>query len=286
VSPLRSCAAALTGALLALVLVAAATASSAGPAAAPAATLYAVGDIASCNSAGDEKTARLLQGTRGPIAALGDLVYPNGTEKDFRRCFDPSWGRLAPRMRAALGNHEYNSGTAEAAIARFHLPANGWYSYRLGAWHVVVLNSNCKHVGGCDRESPQWRWLRADLAAHPARCTLAYWHHARFSSGLHGSTASMAELWSLLAQAHADVVLAGHDHHYERFAPRSGIRSFVVGTGGAESYPVLFTIPGSVVHEAGIFGVLRLRLGVGRYGWRYLPAGGATFTDAGSGTCS
>ena len=149
----------------------------------------------------------------------------------------------------------------------------------------MVLNSNCARVGGCDVGSPQWRWLRSDLATHPTRCTLAYWHHPRFSSGLHGSTTSMAALWDLLARAHADVVLAGHDHDYERFAPQSGIRSFVVGTGGASAYPVVFPIRGSVVHRSGVFGVLRLRLRPGAYDWRYLPAGGATFADAGSSSC-
>ena len=248
-------------------------------------TLHAVGDIASCASRGDEQTAKLLYSTHGPIAALGDLVYPDGTEADFRSCFDPSWGPLAARIRPALGNHEYRSGSARAAIERFHLPRRGWYGYELGSWHVVVLNSNCDEIGGCGRLSPQWRWLRDDLARHPALCTLAYWHHPRFSSGLHGSTATMAPLWNLLARAHAEIVLAGHDHDYERFAPVDGIRSFVVGTGGAERYPVLFARRGSVVHDTGTFGVLRLRLGPRGYTWRFLPAADGTFTDAGSGDC-
>jgi len=248
-------------------------------------TLYAVGDIASCDSTGDEQTARLLRSTHGPIAALGDLVYPDGTEADFRRCFDPSWGRLAARVRPALGNHEYRSGSARAAIARFDLPRRGWYAYDLGSWHVVVLNSNCDKVAGCGRGSAQWRWLRADLAAHPSLCTLAYWHHSRFSSGLHGSRANVAPLWNLLARAGAEIVLGGHDHDYERFAPVDGIRSFVVGTGGAERYPILFGRAGSVVHNTANFGVLRLRLGPRGYAWRFLPAGQGTFTDAGTGTC-
>jgi len=252
---------------------------------APAATLYAAGDIASCDSQGDEQTAALLRSTHGTIAVLGDIAYPDGTRSDFERCFDPSWGSLAPRLRPALGNHEYNSGSADAAIARFRLPPRGWYSYRLDSWHVVVLNSNCDEVGGCAAGSAQWRWLRADLVAHPARCTLAYWHHPRFSSGPHGSTASMAALWKLLAAKRADIVLSGHDHDYERFAPIAGIREFVVGTGGASHYPILVTRPGSVVHDDSTFGVLRLRLAPTGYEWRFLPAGSGTFTDAGSGTC-
>jgi alkaline phosphatase len=247
-------------------------------------TLYAAGDIATCHGQSDEQTAKLLKSTNGPIAALGDLVYPDGTEEDFRNCFDPSWGPLTPRIRAALGNHEYNSGSAQPAIDRFHLPANGWYAYEAGSWHVVVLNSNCDDVA-CGRGSPQWRWLRSDLAKHPSLCTLAYWHAPRFSSGLHGSSATMAPLWNLLARAHADVVLSGHDHDYERFAPIDGIREFVVGTGGAEHYPIIFTRDSSVVHNTAAFGVLRLRLGLGSYAWRFLPAGGSAFTDAGSGRC-
>ncbi len=172
-------------------------------------TLIAVGDIASCSSDGDEQTAALVSKLPGTIAVLGDIAYQNGSAQDFANCFDPSWGRLVPRIRAALGNHEYNTGTASVAIDLFGLPPNGWYSYSLGAWHVIVLNSNCSRVGGCERASPQWRWLQADLAAHPSRCTLAYWHHPRFSSGLHGSDAAYAPFWDLLARAKADVVLAG-----------------------------------------------------------------------------
>ena len=163
---------------------------------------------------------------------LGDIAYENGSESDFANCFEPSWGKLVPRIKAALGNHEYNTPGAAPAFKLFGLPPNGWYSYSLGAWHVIVLNSNCSEVGGCGRDSPQARWLEADLAAHPARCTLAYWHHPRFSSGIHGSNVAYAPFWDILARAKADLVLQGHDHDYERFAPLKGIRSFVVGTGG------------------------------------------------------
>ena len=148
------------------------------------ATLLAVGDIASCASNGDEQTAALVSRIPGTIAVLGDIAYENGSDADFANCFEPSWGKLVPRIKAALGNHEYNTAGAAPAIELFGLPPNGWYSYSLGAWHVIVLNSNCSEVGGCERDSPQARWLQADLAAHPARCTLAYWHHPRFSSGM------------------------------------------------------------------------------------------------------
>ena len=249
------------------------------------ATLIAVGDIASCSSDGDEQTAALVSTLRGPIAVLGDIAYDNGTAAEFANCFDPNWGPLVPRIRAALGNHEYNSGTAAVAIDRFRLPQNGWYSYTLGAWHVIVLNSNCDKVGGCERGSPQWRWLQADLAAHPTRCTLAYWHHPRFSSGEHGSDVAYAPFWDLLSRAKADVVLQGHDHDYERFAPLRGIRSFVVGTGGRSHYRFTTARPGSVARNDDAYGVLRLTLEPGRYGWSFLPVRGGTFRDTGTANC-
>ncbi len=249
------------------------------------ATLIAVGDIASCASGGDEQTAALVSALPGPIAVLGDIAYDNGTAEDFAKCFDPSWGPLVPRIRAALGNHEYNSGTASVAIDRFRLPQRGWYSYALGAWHVIVLNSNCAEVGGCERGSAQWRWLRADLAAHRNRCTLAYWHHPRFSSGAHGSNVAYAPFWDLLARAKVDVVLQGHDHHYERFAPLQGIRSFVVGTGGKSLYPTLWRRSGSIVRNSSTYGVLRLTLRPAGYAWTFLPVPGSTFGDAGTARC-
>jgi hypothetical protein len=249
------------------------------------ATLLAAGDIASCSSSGDEATAAILARHPGTVAVLGDAVYERGTADEFRRCYTPSWGRFRARTRAALGNHEYRSGTAAAAIDYFRLPVRGWYVYDLGSWRVIVLNSNCRPAGGCTRGSPQWRWLRSELAGRPSRCTLAYWHHPRWSSGLHGADATMADLWRLLAEARVDVALAGHDHHYERFAPIDGIRSFVVGTGGRSHYPAFWRLPASRALNWTTFGVLRLTLADGRYEWRFLPVSGQNYTDAGSGTC-
>ena len=257
----------------------------AGAAPQPTTTLIAVGDIASCTSDGDEQTAALVSTLRGPIAVLGDIAYENGTADDFAKCFTPSWGRLVPRIRAALGNHEYNTGTAAVAIGLFRLPPQGWYSYSLGAWHVIVLNSNCDKIGGCERGSPQWRWLQADLTSHPTRCTLAYWHHPRFSSGEHGSNVAYAPFWDLLARAKADVVLGGHDHDYERFGPLRGIRSFVVGTGGRSHYRFTPPRPGSVVRNDDTYGVLRLTLKPDSYDWAFLPISGGTFRDAGTARC-
>jgi hypothetical protein len=259
-----------------------------GPAAAPApgpATVVAVGDIASCGVETDSAVADAIAGIPGTLALLGDTVYERGTAEEYRECYAPVLGRFWRRTKAALGNHEYGTGNADAAIAYFRLPPTGWYSYNRGAWHVVVLNSNCSKVGGCHAGSPQERWLRRDLAAHRSRCTLAYWHHPRWSSGFHGSDATVAPLWRTLARARVDVVLAGHDHHYERFAPIDGIRSFVVGTGGRSLYPVLLRRRGSQAVNAREFGVLRLTLRAGSYAWRFVPVAGGTYSDAGSGRC-
>ncbi len=275
----RATLATVAGLGLALLLV------GAGGTARRAPTLLAVGDIASCSSKGDEQTAALVKRLPGPIAVLGDIAYETGSSADFAHCFDPSWGPLVPRIRAALGNHEYGTGTAAVAISRLRLPRNGWYSYSIGAWHVIVLNSNCDEIGGCGRDSQQWLWLRADLATHKNRCTLAYWHHPRFSSGPHGSDVAYAPFWDLLAHAKADVVLSGHDHDYERFAPKKGIRSFVVGTGGKTLYPTLIPRAGSVVRNSSTYGVLRLTLRPTGYDWQFLPVRGGTFRDAGHATC-
>jgi 3',5'-cyclic AMP phosphodiesterase CpdA len=250
---------------------------------APAPTVVAAGDIASCRSSGDEATAALVQRIPGTVAVLGDSVYERGTAAEFHRCY--SWARVRGRTRAALGNHEYLTDSAAPARAYFKLPARGYYSYRLGSWLVVVLNSNCGPAGGCGLGSPQQAWLERTLATQPGSCTLAYFHHPRWSSGLHGSDRTMAALWQTLARAKADVVLAGHDHHYERFAPISGIRSFVVGTGGRSVYPVLRRLQASEVVNARTFGVLRLTLRADAYDWRFVPVAGSSFTDAGTGPC-
>jgi acid phosphatase type 7 len=264
-------------------LILAATVATALSLLAPPPTLVAAGDIASCSSGGDEQTAAIVARTPGTVAVLGDAVYERGSTAEFRDCY--SWRRFRSRTRAALGNHEYGSAGAAPAKAYFRLPPRGYYSYELGAWHVVVLNSNCGPAGGCGTGSPQQRWLADDLAKSTARCTLAYSHHPRFSSGLHGSDRTMTPLWSTLARAGTDVVLAGHDHHYERFAPIDGIRSFVVGTGGRSNYPVLWRLRGSVVVNDGVFGVLRLTLRPEAYDWQFLPVPGSSFRDRGSARC-
>jgi acid phosphatase type 7 len=267
-------------------------------AAPPPATLVAAGDVASCDSDGDERTAAVVARIPGTVAVLGDSVYERGTPEEFASCYAPSWGGFRARTRPAVGNHEYGTPGAAGYFAYFGSraghPARGWYAYRLGEWRIVVLNSNCGRVGGCGPGSPQLMWLRAELRRHRAACTLAYWHHPRFSSGLRGPDRTVVPLWNALHAAGADVVLAGHDHHYERFAPlapsgrvdrRRGIRQFVVGTGGRSHYPTVRRTPGSEVRDWQTFGVLRLTLRAGAYDWRFVPVEGGRFTDAGSGRC-
>ncbi len=256
-----------------------------------------MGDVGSCGSEGDEATAARVAGIPGTLALLGDIAYNEGSDEDFAKCYAPSWGRFRARTRPTPGNHEYRTEGAAGYFRYFGTraaPPNGWYDYRLGAWHIVVLNSNCDHVGGCEAASPQGRWLRRTLAANKARCTLAYWHHARFSSGQHGDDDEMEPLWQALYADGADVVLSGHDHIYERFAPqtpdgradsRRGIREFVVGTGGKSHYKIRDPAATSVVRNNDTFGVLRLTLHPTRYEYRFVPAAGGTFTDSGRGTC-
>lgn len=263
----------------------------------PEATILAAGDIAGCETQGDEKTAALLDRHQGTVLTLGDNVYDKGTAREFADCYGPTWGRHLGRTRPAPGNHDYGNGRAVAYFEYFGAaagePGKGWYSFDLGGWHLVALNSNCAAAGGCGPGSEQERWLRADLAAHPRTCTLAYWHHARFSSGLHGDNDVTEGLWRALHEAGADVVLTGHDHDYERFAPLApdgrpdpaGIRQFVVGTGGRSLYPFRSPIPGSEVRNAAGYGVLRLTLKDRGYTWRFLPVEGSTFADSGEAAC-
>jgi alkaline phosphatase len=255
--------------------------------AAPAA-LIAAGDIASCDQEGDSATAALIEGLKGTVAALGDLVYPAGSAETYAECYDPAWGPFKDRTRPAMGNHDAQDDGGAAYFDYFGdaagTPDEGWYSYQLGAWHVVVLNSNCDLVG-CDQGSQQLDWLTTDLAQSDSRCTLAYWHHPRFSSGPHGDQAQVAPLWDALAEADADLVLDGHDHLYERFAPQDGgVREFTVGTGGQDLYPAETAEPSSEVLIDDAHGVLDLTLHPDSYDWSFIEADG-TEADSGSDVC-
>ena len=275
------------------------TSAAAGIAAASDPVVLAAGDIASCERKSDEQTAELLDALPGAILALGDLAYPAGSAREFAECYGPSWGRHKARTHPTPGNHDYRADGAEPYFAYFGAvagrPDQGWYSFDLGAWHIVSLNSNCDEVGGCSRRSDQGHWLEADLAAHPAHCTLAYWHHPRFSSGdKHGNATKMAAFWELLQQHGADVILSGHEHLYERFAPQnaageadaSGIRQFTVGTGGRSLRGFGAIQPNSEARSGAAYGVLMLTLHATSYDWEFVPVAGARYADRGSASCA
>lgn len=265
------------------------------------AVLVGAGDIASCDDlAGAEATAKLIAKIPGTVFAVGDLAYPDGSDEQFAKCYGPTWGRFRERTRPAPGNHEYHKGGASGYARYFGEaagdPIKGYYSYELGGWHIVVLNSECAEVGGCEAVSPQGKWLQQDLEQHAKTCTLAYFHKPLFSSGAkHGNDPEMKPLWEILYHAGADVVINGHDHDYERFAPQDseghadaqhGIREFVVGSGGKSSHRVMGEAqPNSEVRNADTFGVLKVTLHARGYDWEFVPQAGKTFTDTGSGAC-
>ncbi len=264
----------------------------------PTAVLVGAGDIAACGSGNDERTAALVAAIPGTVFTTGDNVYESGTQAQFRRCYDPSWGRFRDRTYPAIGNHDALTLDGQPYFAYFGAaagpPYEGWYSYQAGTWHVIVLNSNCRTVGGCGEGSRQLTWLKADLAAHPDVCTLAIWHHPRFSSGEHGDNPISDPFWQMLFSAHADLILNGHDHDYERFAPQTpagladpvdGIREIVVGTGGKSLRLFHNIAPNSEVRNASSYGVLRLDLAPGGYSWQFIGTSAGAFSDGGSAAC-
>ena len=257
-------------------------------------TLVGAGDIAMCDLPGAAQTARLLDGIAGTVAVFGDLAYMHGSEQNFRECYDPTWGRHKNRTYPVPGNHEYEQPGAAAYFAYFGSragsPGRGYYSYRLGAWLILALDSLVPIGAG----SPQYEWLRSELQANPTTCAAAYAHHPLFSSGPNGdSITRMRAVWELLYQHGVDVFLAGHDHLYDRQAPQDpwgrhdparGIREFVVGTGGATLYQVVRPASNSEVRHSG-WGVLKLTLAESSYSWEFVPVEGGSFRDAGSGNC-
>lgn len=266
--------------------------------------INAVGDIAPCSPqygtrrTGYKQTAALLSDMSGPILGLGDYAYYNGSPTLFSTCFDKVWGALKSRIDPAVGNHEYLYPNAAGYYGYFGVeagdPAKGYYSFNVGTWHIVALNSNCKYAGGCGLNSPQLTWLKTDLAKHPAQCTLAYWHHPLFGSGREGSTSSVKTFWQVLYADHADIILNGHDHSYERFAPMdpngvsdpaNGLTEFVVGTGGMDHSYLVHRKPNSIVFQDTTYGVLRLILHPDSYEYQFVPVPGSKFTDEGTGVC-
>ncbi|MCI0551693.1 MAG: metallophosphoesterase [Anaerolineae bacterium] len=263
--------------------------------------LVGAGDIANCSRTQDESTAQLLDNIAGTVFTLGDNVYPSGTLTQFNDCYGPTWGRHKDRTRPSPGNHDYNTAGAAGYYTYFGAAASpldtnctsnclGYYSYDLGAWHIIVLNSETPHGVG----SAQEQWLRAELAANQSVCILAYWHKPRFNSGFHGNNTGVQPFWDALYEYGADVILNGHGHIYERFAPQDpngqadltrGIREFIAGTGGASLNKTINVQPNSEVLNNTAYGVLKLTLHPTSYDWEFVPIAGQTFTDSGSSNC-
>jgi Tol biopolymer transport system component len=246
----------------------------------------------------------LLRMDLDAILALGDLQYTDGQLWKFQQSFDASWGRLKPLIRPAPGNHEYKDPGAAGYFDYFNGPGQptgpagtrgqGWYSFDVGSWHLIALNSECTHASGCGAGDLQAQWLRGDLAAHPAACTLAFWHSPRFTSGEYPAGGTMLPVWNELYAANADVILNGHEHFYERFAPQTpaggadparGIRQFAVGTGGRSRFRYTTVAPNSEVRRNDRSGVLRLALEDGAYRWQLVAAPDGAVLDSGETSC-
>ena len=265
--------------------------------------LVGAGDIADCGRTQDNATANLLDGIAGTVFTAGDNAYPNGTSTDFNNCYDPTWGRQKSRTKPVIGNHEYDSSSSAAGYFGYFGSAagnvgQGYYSYDIGAWHIVVLNTNCSSpgvTGGCGSSSPQNQWLIADLAAHPTSCTAAIFHHPRFSSTQTSISSTGATLWTTMYNAGVDLVIAGHRHGYERFAPQTvagvadpsfGLREIVVGTGGESLVGFGSNVmANSEVRNGTTYGVLKLTLHSSSYDFQFIPIAGQSFTDSGTTSC-
>lgn len=261
--------------------------------------LAAAGDIAVCGSThtADEATATLLDTFTGSILTLGDNAYPTGHANDFAQCYGPSWGRHRSRTIPVIGNHEYQTPNAAGHFSYFGTragdPAKGYFAQTVGDWRVVVINSNCGEIGGCGTDSPQGQWLAAELRDSATRCTIAAMHHPRFSTSLHGDNAFMDDIWKILVANQVDVVLAGHDHNYQRFNPMDaagieasgGSRLFVVGTGGADLYNFFSTNAAMAMRDNSSHGYLDLTLHPSSYGWNFVAVPGDTFADSGTSSC-
>ncbi len=251
--------------------------------------MVGAGDISSCSNTNDSKTAQLL-GLITPsfVFTLGDNAYNSGTSAEYKNCYHPTWGVWKSRTKPAPGNHEYQTSGANGYFGYFGVPS--YYAYNAGEWRVYALNSEID----ASATSAQAQWLKKDLAANPRKCVLAYWHRARWSSGSdHGNDSKTQALWSILHDAKAELVLSGHSHNYERFAPMNksggavsvGLQEIVVGTGGAGHDGFSTALSASRARNSSTYGVLRLFLQPDRYSWRFLPVSGQSYSDTGTILC-
>ncbi|UAJ72495.1 metallophosphoesterase [Synechocystis sp. PCC 7339] len=234
------------------------------------------------------------------VLPLGDNQYERGELANYQDSYQPTWGKFDIISKPVAGNHEYYGLDKNASdYFDYFGPVagdrqKGYYSYDQGDWHFIALNSNCEYIGGCEMGSAQQQWLKQDLAQNNKACILAYWHHPRYSSGVHGNQPQMGDLWQTLYDGGAELVLSGHDHLYERFAPQNtqgeldrekGLRQFVIGTGGKSLYPFKTVRPNSEVQAMGVYGVLKMELQPDGYRWQFLAANTDEFQDQGESPC-
>lgn len=266
--------------------------------------IVAAGDI-TCDFSSQMKyeckqneTADLISSLKpDAVLPLGDLQYIDGSLERFQKYYHISWGRFKDKTFPVVGNHEYQTKNAAGYFNYFGKKAGGsekgYYSYNIGSWHIIALNSNCWAVGGCSLNSPQGKWLKNDLLKNKSSCILSYWHHPFVSTGQEGSAPNMADIWQLLYSYHADVVLSSHDHLYERFGlinskgelDQAGIREFVVGTGGRNLYSFVTNHPALEVKNNTTFGVLAIILHTNSFSWKFVPVAGSPFADSGQQSC-
>ena len=263
-------------------------------------TIFAAGDIADCRkqsaaaSTAELVMAGLAKDRRGYALTLGDNTYPIGRPEEFNDCYDRSWGKFKKRTLPSPGNHDYGVPLALGYYNYFDDLAGpdrrGYYRKAIGNWQLYSLNSNIKG----QQMQEQLEWLKEELKENKSSCTLAFWHHPLIASGGHGDNDIMKDAWEILAEAKADIVLASHDHNYERMVPlnangepdeKNGIRSFVVGTGGVKLTPMFFSKATTAVRDNTSHGVLKLTLHANSYEWQFLPIAGHSFTDKGRDTC-
>ena len=264
------------------------------------AILVGAGDIADCERSEDELTADLVANIAGTVFTAGDNAYPDGSTRDFEDCYGPSWGRpdILGRTHPAPGDNEYDTPDAHGYFEYFGDaagdPATGYYAYDAATWRVYVLNTNCSSIGGCGEGSAQAAWLLGDLSANPRDCVIAIWHHPYYTSGpSEGLSSAVRNLWRILHEADAEIVVSGHDNVYERFAPQDaetnpdpdGLVQFIVGTGGGDPDKFQTVAPNSVVRERGGYGVLLLQLRPESYAWEFDSVAGPQFTDTGTADC-
>jgi calcineurin-like phosphoesterase family protein len=257
-------------------------------AATPTAVLVGAGDISSCGNDNDAKTALLLSRVPGTVFTIGDNVYQSGTSRQFTTCYNPTWGKYKRRTMPVPGNHDYVTSGAAGYFNYFHRAK--YYAYNRGAWRIYALNSEID----TSTDSVQVRWLKADLARYPKKCVMAYWHRPRWSSGnIHGSDQNMQIIWAVLFDANAELVINGHEHNYERFAPMNesgqsvtnGLREIVAGTGGESHYGFGRILSASQARNSNTYGVLKLTLHPTGYDWKFIPVAGSSYTDSGSTDC-